>query len=218
MGQSAPLRVAIAEDNDEFRLTLRDILSYEPNMEVPAIWRNGREVLSEIDDVKPDILLLDISMPIMTGVETVRALHERGCPTKVIMLTMHDDEDVVLQTLKYGAAGYLVKDGSVEDIIRAVREVAAGRGMLHPQVTTILLNEMARAGQLNDDWKGILTAREYDVLRELAKGKSNEQISETLHITLKTAKNHVSHILAKLDVSDRAQAVLHAVRERWVDL
>ncbi|GMA64505.1 response regulator transcription factor [Alicyclobacillus fastidiosus] len=216
--QKSQLYVAIAEDNDEFRLTLRDIISYEPGMVVPALWRNGREVIDNIAKVNPDILLLDINMPVMDGVETVRALRERQCDIKIIMLTMYDDEKSVLQCLRYGASAYLVKDGSVDEILHAVREVAAGRGVVHPQVTPILLNAVAQSARLNETWKDVLTAREYEVLRELATGKSNEQISETLHISVKTAKNHVSHILAKLGVADRAQAVLYALRKRWVEL
>lgn len=212
------LKVAIAEDNDEFRLTLRDILSYEPDMEVVALWRNGREVLEEIHHIQVDILLLDVSMPIFNGVETVRALQNRQVKTKIVMLTMHDESEIVLETLRLGASAYLIKDGSADEIIRAVREVAQGRGLVHPQVMPILLKEMKRDNQLSDSWKRVLTTREYGVLCELAKGKSNEQISDSLHITLKTAKNHVSHILAKLDVTDRAQAVLYAVREHWVEL
>lgn len=218
MNCGAPLRVAIAEDNDEFRLTLRDIVSYEPDMEVPSLWRNGREVLDEIDKVKPDVLLLDINMPMMDGVETVRKLGERQCQTKVIMLTMHIEEEIVLASLRHGAAAYVVKDGSVDEIIRSIREVAAGRGFVHPQVTPILLHEMVHTAELRDTWNEVLTVREYDVLCELAKGKSNEQIAESLHITVKTAKNHMSHILAKLGVTDRAQAVLYALRSRWVEL
>ncbi|MFD1675481.1 response regulator [Alicyclobacillus fodiniaquatilis] len=216
MSSEERLKLAIAEDNDEFRHTLRDIISYEPDMQVVALWRSGHEVLAEIDAVQPDILLLDISMPFMDGVATVRHLTERGCPTKVIMLTMHDDEEIVLESLRNGAASYLVKDGSVEQIILAIREVSKGRGLVHPQVTQILLHALSRQTKLNDSWKDVLTAREYDVLKQLTQGKSNEQIAEALHITVKTVKNHVSHILAKMGVADRSQAVLYAVRRRWV--
>ncbi|EPZ43377.1 hypothetical protein N007_13215 [Alicyclobacillus acidoterrestris ATCC 49025] len=210
--------IAIAEDNEAFRVMLRDIVEYEPDMAVVALWKNGREVIEQIADIKPDILLLDVNMPVMDGIETVRTLNQRPLDTKVIMLTMHDDEDVVMQSLRYGASAYLVKDGAADDIVRAIREVAAGRGMVHPQVTPILLNAVAQMSRLNESWKEILTAREYDVLREMAKGRTNEQISEDLHISVKTVKNHVSHILAKLNVPDRAQASLHALRHRWVNL
>lgn len=218
MTKTEVVRIAIAEDNDEFRLTLNDILSYEPDMEVVAMWRNGREVLMNIDEIQPEILLLDVNMPIVTGTEVVAELRKRRCPTKVIMLTMYDHEEPVLTSLRNGAASYLVKDGSVEQIIGAVREVTAGRGVVHPQVAPIVIHEMSRQTELEDSWKGVLTPREYDVLGELALGKTNEQIAEALHITVKTAKNHVSHILAKLSVTDRAQAVLYALRKRWVSL
>ncbi|WP_067622972.1 response regulator [Alicyclobacillus acidiphilus] len=218
MQTQSNVSVAIADDNEEFRLTLRDFLAYEPGIEVVGLWSNGQEVLDEIGSVRPDILLLDITMPKVSGVEVVRALKMRNCSSKIIILTMHDTANVVLETLRDGASGYIIKDGAIDDVVRAIREVNQGNALVHPQVMPVLLGEMRRSHTLNPSWQSILTAREYDVLCEMASGKSNEQISETLHISLKTAKNHVSHILAKLDVTDRAQAVLHAVRERWIDL
>lgn len=211
-------RVAIAEDNDEFRLTIRDILSFEPDLNVVALWRNGREVIDEIEEVKPDVLLLDVNMPVLDGVDTVRALKGRALQTKVVMLTMHDSANTVIDSIKHGARGYLVKDGTSDEIIRAVREVAQGNALIHPKVMPILLNEMQKENHLSESWRDVLTLREYEVLIEMATGKTNESIAETLHITPKTTKNHVSHILAKLDVTDRAQAVLHAAKEKWIEL
>lgn len=212
------VRVAIAEDNDEFRLTVRDIIAYEPDMAVVALWKNGREVLERIEEVKPDVLLLDVKMPLMSGVETIRHLSGRRCDTKIIMLTMHDDEEIVLESFHQGATSFLIKDGPMMSVVRAVREVSQGRGMVDPQVTPILLNQITHVQRLDESWKEILTPREFDVLAQLAGGKSNHQIASALHITVKTAKNHVSHIIQKLGVTDRSQAALYAVRRHWVRL
>lgn len=218
MQRYANVSIAIADDNEEFRLTLCDMLAYEPGVEIVRLWRDGQEVLDEIEQVQPDILLLDITMPRASGVDVVRALKRLNSKVKTIILTMHDNADVVLDTLRHGAHGYVIKDGTIDELVRAIHEVMQGNALVDPQVMPLILSEMQRDKALNMGWRTVLTAREYDVLCEMTSGKSNEQISETLHISLKTAKNHVSHILAKLGVTDRAQAVLHAARERWIDL
>ncbi|WP_249226696.1 response regulator [Alicyclobacillus mengziensis] len=216
MNQTSVIHVGIADDNEQFRETLRDILQYETDMQIVGMWRHGADVLLGLEEVQPDVVLLDINMPFLNGVEAMKRIHERYPDVRVIMLTMHDDDGYVLETLKSGASGYLVKDGSASDIIRAIREVAAGRAMVHPQVTHTVISQFQNYAQLNDSWKEILTEREMDVLREIANGKSNEQIANTLHITQKTVKNHISSIFQKLEVSDRTQAVVIALKRHWL--
>ncbi len=210
------VRIAIADDNEQYRNTLREVLEFEPDLQVVALWSHGKEVLTKIENVSPDILLLDIHMPHMNGVETTKRLQDTGSTAKIIILTMYDDAGYVLETLKSGAAGYLVKDGSTDEIIQAIREVAAGRAMIHPQVAKTIINQFRDTVVLSDSWQDILTSREMDVLQQLACGKTNDEVAEALHITVKTAKNHVSNILFKLQVSDRTQAVIVAMKERWV--
>jgi len=210
------IRVAIADDNEAYRLTMRDVLLYESGIEVVALWPSGAEVLSEIERVRPDVLLLDITMPHVDGLTVLTALHERHSRVHVVVLTMHDQSSVVLSAVRSGISGYVVKDAPLEDVVRAIREAFAGHALIHPQVMPAVLGEIERQHQLSDGWKSLLTAREFDVLCQLAAGKSNEQIAESLHITVKTAKNHVSHILAKLQVADRGQAVLYAYKQRWL--
>lgn len=212
------VRIAIADDNEQYRDTLRAVLELESDFQVVALWRHGGEVLAKIEQVAPDILLLDIHMPHVNGIETTRRLQEKKIQTKIIILTMYDDAGYVLETLKSGAAGYLVKDGSTQEVIRGIREVAAGRGVIDPQVARTIIAQFQMVVTLNDSWQSILTAREMDVLRELALGKSNEELAETLHITVKTVKNHVSSILAKLQVTDRTQAVIVAMKQRWLPM
>jgi two-component system response regulator DegU len=211
-----PIRIAIADDNDQFRETLREVLSYESDLQVIAMWKNGAEAVAGLETVRPDVLLLDINMPILNGVDATKQLQARYPELKIIILSMYDDEGYVLETLKAGASGYLVKDGSVTEVVRAIREVAAGRGMVHPQVTQTIIQQFHDLALVNDDWKEILTNREMDVLRELALGKSNEEIADALGITEKTVKDHISNILAKLGVTDRTQAVVLAMKRRWI--
>ncbi len=210
------IRIAIADDNDHFRETLRDVLQYEEDFQVVALWKDGAEVLAGLESIATDILLLDINMPFVNGVEATKQLQAQFPKVKIIILSMHDDEGYVLETLKSGASGYLVKDGSVTEVVRAIREVAAGRAIVHPQVTHTVIAQFHDHTRLNDSWKEVLTKREMDVLEQLALGKSNEEISLTLEIAEKTVKSHVSSILAKLSVSDRTQAVILAMRKRWL--
>ncbi|MCL6633702.1 MAG: response regulator transcription factor, partial [Alicyclobacillus herbarius] len=179
-------------------------------------WKNGAEAVAGLEVVQPDVLLLDINMPILNGVEATRKLQEKYPQLKIIILSMYDDEGYVLETLKAGAAGYLVKDGSVTEVVSAIREVAAGRGMVHPQVTHTVISQFHNLALLSDGWKEILTNREMDVLRELGQGKSNDEIARALGITEKTVKDHISNILSKLGVSDRTQAVVLAMKRRWI--
>jgi two-component system response regulator DegU len=221
VGDVQTLRIAITDDNEHFREALRDVLGYEPDFEIVAVWRNGAEVLREIDTVRPDILLLDINMPLLNGVEATKILRARCPDVRIIILSMHDDEDYVLETLRSGADGYLVKDGSVDEIVQAIREVAAGRAMVHPQVTQAVISQFHNGEEhqgAGDSWRSILTDREMDVLREMAHGLSTDEIAEALGISPKTVKNHIHGILDKLGAADRTQAVLIAVREGWLEL
>ncbi|MCL6625435.1 response regulator [Alicyclobacillus shizuokensis] len=216
METQQPIRVAIADDNDQFRETLREVLSYESDLQVIATWKNGADAVEGLEHVQPDVLLLDINMPVLNGVEATHRLQAAHPDLKIIILSMYDDEGYVLETLKAGAAGYLVKDGSVTDVVGAIREVAAGRGMVHPQVTHTIISQFHDLALLSDEWKETLTNREMDVLRELGQGKSNEEIAQALGITEKTVKDHISNILAKLGVTDRTQAVVVAMKRRWI--
>ncbi|MCL6601009.1 response regulator [Alicyclobacillus macrosporangiidus] len=211
-----PIRVAIADDNENFRETLREVLEYEPDLQIVGVWRHGADVLLGLEEVRPDVLLLDINMPFLNGVETTKQLQVRYPEVRIIILTMHDDEGYVLETLKSGASGYLVKDGSVSEVVRAIREVAAGRAVVHPQVTHTVIAQFQERAEMSESWRGLLTEREMDILRELANGKSNEEIATTLNITTKTVKNHISSIFTKLHVQDRTQAVVLAMKKHWL--
>lgn len=210
------IRVGIADDNEQFRETLRDILHYEPDMQIVGVWRHGADLLLGLEDISPDIVLLDINMPYLNGVDALKRIQTRYPKIRIIILTMHDEDGYVLETLRSGASGYLVKDGSATEIIRAIREVHAGRAIVHPQVTHTVIAQFQFHTDLNDSWRELLTEREMDVLREMADGKSNEDIATALHITAKTVKNHVTSIFSKLDVTDRTQAVLMALRRKWL--
>jgi two-component system, NarL family, response regulator DegU len=210
------IRIAIADDNEQYRNSLRTVLEYEPDFRVCGMWSHGGEVLTKIISISPDVLLLDIHMQNINGIETIKRLQDYNVNTKIIILTMYDDAGYVLETLKAGASAYLVKDGATDEIIRAIREVASGGAIIHPQVAKTIIAQFQEAVELSNSWQSILTAREMEVLQELALGKTNEGIAESLHIAIKTVKNHVSSILSKLEVTDRTQAVIVAMKQRWL--
>ncbi|MCL6454467.1 MAG: response regulator transcription factor [Alicyclobacillus sp.] len=216
MPNQPTIRVGIADDNEQFRETVREILQYEPDIQIVGIWRHGADLLLGLEDVQPDVVLLDINMPYLNGVEALKRIQQRYPDVRIIILTMHDEDGYVLETLKSGASGYLVKDGSATEIIRAIREVYAGRAIVHPQVTHTVIAQFQFHADLNESWRDVLTDREMDVLREIANGRSNDDIAKMLHITGKTVKNHVSSIFSKLEVTDRTQAVLVAVKRKWL--
>lgn len=215
-GEGYTIHVGIADDNQQFRETLRDILVYEPDMEIVGMWRHGADVILGLEDVQPDVLLLDINMPHLNGVEATKRIQERYPDVKIIILTMHDEDGYVLETLRAGASGYLVKDGSASEIIRAIREVYAGRAIVHPQVTHAVIAQFQFHTDLNETWREVLTDREMDILRLISDGKSNDEIANSLHLSPKTVKNHVSSMFSKLHVTDRTQAVLVALKRKWI--
>ena len=183
-----------------------------------------------VEEHKPDVVIMDINMPNMNGVEATKMLVQRYPDTKVIILSIHDDENYVEHALKTGAQGYLLKEMDADALIDAVRVVAEGGSYLHPKVTHNLVKEYRRLaaeeGADRDSLHAVeirrplhlLTRRECEVLQLLADGKSNRAIGETLYISEKTVKNHVSNILQKMNVNDRTQAVVMAIKNGWVEV
>lgn len=224
-------KIVIIDDHQLFREGVKRILDFEPTFEVVAEGDDGEEALAIVDAHKPDVVIMDINMPKVNGVEATKQLIEANADTKVIILSIHDDENYVTHALKTGARGYLLKEMDADTLIEAVKVVADGGSYLHPKVTHNLVNEFRRlansSGQastmqpLQPEIRRplhILTRRECEVLQMLADGKSNRGIGEALFISEKTVKNHVSNILQKMNVNDRTQAVVVAIKNGWVEV
>lgn len=224
-------KIVIIDDHQLFREGVKRILDFEPSFEVIAEGDDGEEALALVDAHKPDVVIMDINMPKVNGVEATKQLIEANEETKVIILSIHDDENYVTHALKTGARGYLLKEMDADTLIEAVKVVADGGSYLHPKVTHNLVNEFRRlaasTGQatsmqpLQPEIRRplhILTRRECEVLQMLADGKSNRGIGEALFISEKTVKNHVSNILQKMNVNDRTQAVVVAIKNGWVEV
>jgi len=215
---SASTRLAIVDDHDLAREGLIDMLTDEPDMEVVGEAANGREALLLCSRLRPDLMLMDVRMPEMDGLAATREIKQRYPKVSVLMVTMHENPDYLLEALKAGAAGYVLKDAPQHEIATAVRQVRDGESPLDPALSARLLKRLAAEGEGQGRARGrspsyveSLTPRELEVLGLMKLGHTNGQIARELVISLGTAKNHVEHIIAKLGVSDRTQAVVKAL-------
>jgi Response regulator containing a CheY-like receiver domain and an HTH DNA-binding domain len=234
---SHKIKILLADDHQLFREGLKRILNMEDDLEVIGECGDGIQVLEFCNHTMPEIVLMDINMPIETGVVTTERLREMFPDVKVIILSIHDDESYVFESLRKGATGYLLKDMEAESLINAIRSVHQGYSYIHPKVTGKLINQLRRMTYLDEmgvasgaaaaKEQGVkyipaeespLTRREAEVLRLMAEGKSNKMIGEYLFISEKTVKNHVSSILQKMEVDDRTQAVINSIKFGWVTL
>jgi two-component system, NarL family, response regulator LiaR len=210
----ATIRVLIADDHAVVRQGLRTFLELQDDIEVVGDAGDGEEAVNAALEGRPDVVLMDLVMPGLDGIEATRRILRERPATRVIALTSFLDDDKVLPAVRAGAAGYLLKDVEPDELVRAIHTVNEGDALLHPAVSARLLRELAGDEPEAD---GSLTAREREVLALLARGLPNKLIARELGIAEKTVKAHVSNILAKLDVTDRTQAALLAVRRGWVE-
>jgi two-component system response regulator DegU len=212
------IRLLLADDHRMLRQGLRRSMTDE-GFDVVGEASDGLEAVKLAADLTPDVILMDVSMPEMDGVEAARRVHEAQPGVRVVMLTMHADADVVAEAVRAGASGYLVKDCSTEEIAEAVRMAANGDTALSPQLASSMLDELRRldrGGQAGDD--RVITRREEEVLQLIADGCSTPEVAEQMYISQKTVKNHLASIYQKLDARDRTQAVLQAVRMGIISL
>jgi DNA-binding NarL/FixJ family response regulator len=208
------IRILLVDDQKLMREGLRILLELEPDLEVVGEARNGEAALEAYAALAPDVVLMDVRMPGMDGVEATWRLHERWPEARIIILTTFDDEEYIFEGLRAGALGYLLKDVSGEELAEAVRKVAAGGALIEPSVARKVLAEFARlAPPARAPQEGLpepLSERERDVLQLLALGLSNREIAERLALAEGTVKNYVTNILGKLGVRDRTQAAVRA--------
>ena len=209
-----PIRILLVDDQRLMREGLRTLLELEPDLDVIGESEDGQQALLDYENLVPTVVLMDIRMPVMDGVQATRRLLERWPEAKIIILTTFDDDQYVFEGLRAGALGYLLKDVSGEELSEAIRTVAQGGALIEPSIARRVLAEFSRltpagpqaASSLTEE----LSEREAEVLRLLAKGLTNRQIAEHLFLAEGTVKNYVSAVLQKLGVDDRTQAALRA--------
>lgn len=209
------IRVAIVDDHRVVQSSLKSFLDSFPDLEVVGAMSSGEEALAKLPALAPDVTVMDVGMPGgIDGVETTRRLREIVRDLKVVVLTAHTDEARVVAALRAGATGYVRKDAEPGFFLEAVRGAARGRAILDPAAAGSALQDLVRGGGLSES----LTERETDVLRELARGHTNREIGDALHICEETVKTHVGNILGKLQLGHRTQAVIYALKRGLLSL
>jgi DNA-binding NarL/FixJ family response regulator len=209
-----PIRVIIAEDHAVVREGTRQLLEREPDLEVVGEAANGAEAVALVERLRPDVAIMDISMPVMTGIEATQRIKASHPNTAVLILTAYDDDPYVFALLEAGAAGYLLKDVPSAEVVRAVRAVHAGEPVLHPAIARKVLSrfagppEQARTAPTGHGGEAALTDRELEVLRLAACGLSNAEISSRMFLSIRTVQVHLTHIFSKLGVGSRTEAVI----------
>src|SRR5699024_2369058 len=209
---SKNITVIIVDDHALMREGLMKILEMDDNIDVIGEASNGKEGMEKILEYKPDIVLLDINMPKMNGVEVLRRAKDLGLESKIIMLTIHDDREYLQETIRIGANGYVLKDSDVDSLIKAIKDVSKGKTYIQPSIAILLIDEMNEEDNEVAMKIESLTKREYEILIVIAEGLNNREIAERLFISEKTVKNHVSNIFRKLEVNDRIQAAIIAFK------
>ena len=216
------IRVLIVDDHALFRRGLQMVLEGEADIDVVGEASDGHEAVERAEATTPDVVLMDVRMPKRSGIEATRVIKETLPSSKILMLTISDEEADLYEAIKAGASGYLLKEISIEEVADAVRAVHAGQSLISPSMASKLLNEFATIVKKRDERTQVptprLTERELEVLKLVAKGMNNRDIGQELFISENTVKNHVRNILEKLHLHSRMEAVVYAVREKLLDI
>jgi DNA-binding NarL/FixJ family response regulator len=207
------IRVLVADDHAVVRRGLTFFLATQPDLELVGEAADGLEAVEKVAALRPDVVLMDLVMPGVDGIEATKQVRERFPAVRVIVLTSFSDQDRVVPAIRAGAVGYLLKDVQPDELVRAIRGAYSGQVQLHPQVASQLVAHVASPAAKSAAPADELTAREREVLRLIARGKSNKEIAAALFIAEKTVKTHVSSLLSKLGLEDRTQAAIYAVKQ-----
>jgi two-component system response regulator NreC len=209
------LRILLADDHIVMRTGLRALLERQPNLEVVGESENGRETVALAASLRPDVVVMDVGMPVLNGIEATQTIVTQCPAIAVVILSMHADESYVMRALKAGARGYLLKDSAAADLIGAIQAMSQGKSFFSPKVSRILAEDYVRVLKQKGavDTYDLLTSREREILQLLAEGKTNKEVATALNISPYTVETHRSHILQKLNLHNSAELVLYAVRK-----
>ena len=209
------LRILLADDHIVMRTGLRALLERQPNLEVVGESENGRETVELANSLGPDVVVMDVAMPVLNGIEATKTIVTQRPATAVVILSMHADESYVMRALKAGARGYLLKDSAAADLISAIQAVSQNKSFFSPKVSHILAEDYVRVLKQRGavDSYDLLTGREREILQLLAEGKANKEVATALNISPYTVETHRRHILEKLNLHTPAELILYAVRK-----
>lgn len=215
-----PIRIVLADDHAVVREGTCQLLEREPDIEVVGEASNGQEAIDLVESLKPQVVVMDVRMPGIGGVEATKQIKKRFPHVEVLVMTAYDDDEFVFASLEAGASGYLLKTAPVKELIKAIHEVAEGQSALDPSVARKVLRQIKDGSyqKKRHNMAELLTEREQDVLRLLAEGKTNKEIGEGLMISDRTVQTHLSNIFHKMEVNSRTEAVLTAIRRGWLTI
>jgi NarL family two-component system response regulator LiaR len=212
-----PIRILIADDHAIVREGLRALIETETDMQIVGEAENGVEAVRQAEETNPDLTLLDLVMPKLDGLQSISAIRAADPEARILVLTSFDEDEKIYRAVKAGAQGYLLKDASPRELLRAIREVHQGLPSMHPTIAHKLMREIQRVSELPSSDEA-LSEREVEVLKLVAQGLPNQDIAEALFISERTVRTHVSNILSKLHLANRTQAALYALKEGFADL
>lgn len=209
------LRILLADDHTVMRTGLRALLEHHSHLEIVGETENGRDTVERSASLSPDVVVMDVAMPILNGIEATKQIVSASPNIAVVILSMHSDETYVMRALQAGARAYLLKDSAASDLISAIEAVSQGKSFFSPKVSRILAEDYVRVLKQKGavDTYDLLTSREREILQLLAEGKTNKDVATALNISLYTVETHRSHILQKLSLHNSAELVLYAVRK-----
>lgn len=211
------IKVMIADDHSLIREGLRQLLEFDGSIEIIAEASNGIECLEKLNNFEPDVLLLDINMPEKNGIDVLKEMKEKGSSVKVLILTVHNELEYLMNAVDIGVDGYILKDSDFVELKRAINAVLDGDNYIQPSLIPALNNQLVNR-DIEKDKIALLTSRELEVLAQVANGMFNKEIATNLNISERTVKNHISNIFKKIDVSDRTQAAVFAIKNNIINL